>query len=334
VLHDHGHIPRIVLTTGEPAGIGPDIAVLLAQQPLAADVCVVADPGLLQARANLLNLPLTLTESATTQTTYNKPGELKILPVHLNAPCTPGVLNPDNSSYVIKCLTLAAELTRKKTAAALVTGPIHKSIINDAGIAFTGHTEFLADWCGVKQVLMLFVIDQLKIALATTHIPLAQVPAAITAEKLQQQLRLLHQELQSKFQLAAPGILVCGINPHAGEGGYLGREEIDVMAPALAALRAENINVIGPLPADTIFTQTVLAQGDAVFAMYHDQALPVVKYLGFDRAVNVTLGLPIIRTSVDHGTALTLAGTGHASASSLIAAVKLAIAMSADNTNH
>jgi 4-hydroxythreonine-4-phosphate dehydrogenase len=330
-MNTQGRIPRLLVTTGEPAGIGPDIVIQLAQHPVAAEICVVADPDLLNARAKLLGLPLTLTEAnPASPPALNKPGELKFLPVHLKTPCTPGILNPANAAYVIECLRLATELTLKKIAAALVTGPIHKSIINDAGIAFTGHTEFLADYCQAEQVLMLFVVGPLKVALATTHIPLAQVPGAITAEKLQQQLRLLHSELQNKFQLEAPRILVCGINPHAGEDGYLGREEIDVMAPALTALRHHNINVIGPLPADTIFTPQVLASGDVVFAMYHDQALPLVKHLGFDIAVNVTLGLPIIRTSVDHGTALTLAGSGQANANSLICAVRLAISMAND----
>ena len=213
----------------------------------------------------------------------------------------------------------------QRKAEALVTGPVQKSIINDAGIFFTGHTEFLADACQARRVLMLFVVDQLKIALATTHIPLAQVPAALTIDNLYEQLQLLHSELQNKFHIAEPRILVCGLNPHAGEMGHLGQEEIKVIAPALAALRAANINVMGPLPADTVFTKHVLQKADAVFAMYHDQALPVVKYLGFDRAVNVTLGLPIIRTSVDHGTALTLAGTGQACVGSLVAAVEVAV---------
>ncbi|MES2218190.1 MAG: 4-hydroxythreonine-4-phosphate dehydrogenase PdxA [Pseudomonadota bacterium] len=321
-------VPRILLTTGEPAGIGPDIVVQLAQQHFTAELCVVADPALLQARARMLGLPLTLVDAdLTNPPLLHNPGELTLLPVSLNAPCTPGKLSTDNAPYVMQCLAMGADLTLKKKADALVTGPVHKSIINDAGIAFTGHTEFLADFCQARQVLMLFVVDCVKVALATTHIPLAQVPAAITAIVLREKLQLLHAELNNKFHLPEPKILVCGLNPHAGEAGHLGREEIDIIGPALAELRAANINVIGPLPADTIFTKQVLAGADAVFAMYHDQALPVVKYLGFDRAVNVTLGLPIIRTSVDHGTALRLAGTGQADPGSLVAAVRLAVSL-------
>jgi 4-hydroxythreonine-4-phosphate dehydrogenase len=327
-------IPRIIVTPGEPAGIGPDIIIKLAQHPIAAEVLVVADPALLQQRAAQLGLPLTLTIADLNQPACsNKISELKIIPVTLTAPCQAGTLNPDNARYVIKSLELAAEQTLNKTVAALVTGPVHKSILNDAGIAFTGHTEFLANYCQSAQVLMFFIVDEIKVALATTHIPLAAVPQAITIEKLCAQLQLLHTELQTKFNIAAPRILVCGLNPHAGEAGHLGREEITVITPALKKLRENNINVIGPLPADTIFTKNVLAKADAVFAMYHDQALPVIKYLGFDRAVNVTLGLPIIRTSVDHGTALDVAGTMAADAGSLLAAVKLAIEL-ATHGNH
>jgi 4-hydroxythreonine-4-phosphate dehydrogenase len=319
-------IPRIVVTAGEPAGIGPDIIIKLAQHPIPAEILVVADPALLVQRAAELGLPLTLTTADFTQpASINKISELKIIPVALTSACAAGTLNPDNAAYVIKSLEIGAELALNKTVAALVTGPVHKSILNDAGIAFTGHTEFLANYCGASQVLMFFMVDNMKVALATTHIPLAAVSKAITTEKLCSQLQLLHTELQNKFNIAAPKILVCGLNPHAGEAGHLGREEIEVITPALKKLRADNINVVGPLPADTIFTKHVLANADAVFAMYHDQALPVIKYLGFERAVNVTLGLPIIRTSVDHGTALDVAGTIAADAGSLIAAVKLAI---------
>ena len=317
---------RIVVTPGEPASIGPDIVIQLAQQPVNAEILVVADPKLLQARAALLGLPLTLTTADLTQpASINKPAEIKIIPVSLNTPCTPGVLDADNSAYVIEALEIAAELALKKTVDAIVTGPVQKSIINDSGVNFTGHTEFLAKFCRSNKVLMFFVVDKLKVALATTHIPLSEVAGAITVDKLCQQLQLLHDELQSKFKIATPRILVCGLNPHAGENGHLGDEEIKTIIPALKLLREKNINVIGPVPADTAFTQKVLADADAVFAMYHDQALPVVKYQGFDRAVNVTLGLPILRTSVDHGTALDVAGTGKANAGSMIAAVKLAI---------
>jgi 4-hydroxythreonine-4-phosphate dehydrogenase len=319
-------LPRILLTTGEPAGIGPDIVVSCAQQIVGAELIVVGDPTLLQARAQLLNLPLTLTPiNFNNPSAQNAPGEIKIIPASLNVPCTPGKLAVGNAGYVIHCLETAANLALSHKVDAIVTGPVHKSIMNDAGIAFSGHTEFLAEYCKAKQVIMLFVVDELKVAIATTHIPLAQVSAAITQESLCAQLQLLHDELKIKFNLEAPRILICGLNPHAGEAGHLGREEIETITPALETLRAKNLNLIGPLPADTIFTKQVLAQGDAVFAMYHDQALPVVKYLGFDRAVNVTLGLPIIRTSVDHGTALDIAGTGKENIGSLMAAVNLAI---------
>jgi 4-hydroxythreonine-4-phosphate dehydrogenase len=210
-------------------------------------------------------------------------------------------------------------------AHALVTGPVHKALLNDAGIRFSGHTEFLAARCHAKQTLMLFVVDKLKVALATTHIPLSDVPKKITLEHLTTSIRLLHHELQNRFSIPDPHILVCGLNPHAGESGHLGQEEIKIITPALELLRAEKINVTGPLPADTIFTEHALKSADAIFAMYHDQALPVVKHLGFDRAVNMTLGLPIIRTSVDHGTALDLAGTGKTNPGSLAAALNLAL---------
>ena len=331
-MSNQPRLPRILLTTGEPAGIGPDIVVSLAQQIIAAELIVVGDPALLQARAQLLNLPLTLTPVDFDKTPApNVFSEIKIIPASLNTPCTPGKLAVENAAYVLHCLETAANLAMAKNVDAIVTGPVHKSIMNDAGIAFSGHTEFLAAHCQAKQVLMLFVVGELKVALATTHIPLVQVSSAITHESLCAQLQLLNTELKSKFKLAQPKILVCGLNPHAGEAGHLGREEITTITPALNTLRAKQLNLIGPLPADTIFTRQVLATGDAVLAMYHDQALPVVKYLGFDHAVNVTLGLPIIRTSVDHGTALDIAGTGKANLGSLMAAVNLAIHLAAIN---
>jgi 4-hydroxythreonine-4-phosphate dehydrogenase len=232
-----------------------------------------------------------------------------------------------NAPYVLECLEVATKACLEKNAGALVTGPVHKSIINEANIPFTGHTEFLATQCGASNPIMLFVVDDMKVALATTHLPLSEVPRAITREKLLTLIRQLHQELKHQFGLAEPKILVCGLNPHAGENGHLGHEEIDVITPALEQLRTENINVIGPLPADTIFTPKHLQNADIIVAMYHDQALPVVKYVGFDRAVNVTLGLSIIRTSVDHGTALDMAGTGNADPGSLTAAIRLAITL-------
>jgi len=322
-------IPRLILTPGEPAGIGPDIILKIAQQPWAAELVVIGDSALFTGRARQLQLPLELTAlDAKQPPDLHQPGTLKIIPLKLHTLCEAGQLNPENADYVIRSLELATDYCLQHKAHALVTGPIHKATINAAGISFTGHTEFLSQRCHTKQALMLFVIDKIKIALATTHIPLAKVPEKITREHLVDTIRLLHTELQERFSLTRPHILVCGLNPHAGESGHLGREEIEVITPALNIVRTEKMHITGPLPADTIFTEKYLKDSDCIFAMYHDQALPVVKYMGFDRAVNVTLGLPIIRTSVDHGTALDLAGSGKANASSLAAAINLAISLS------
>lgn len=322
-------IPRIILTPGEPAGIGPDIILKIAQQSWAAELIVIGDPSLLIARAKQLQLPLQLEVLDLNQSAdLHHPGILKIIPLKLHAPCEAGQLNPDNADYVISSLELATDYCLQHKAHALVTGPVHKAVINAAGIPFTGHTEFFSQRCDAKQVLMLFVVDKIKVALATTHIPLKKVPEEITLEHLLSTIRLLHNELQKCFSQPKPHILVCGLNPHAGESGHLGQEEIEIITPALNILRAEKINVTGPLPADTIFTEKHLKSADAIFAMYHDQALPVVKQMGFDRAVNMTLGLPIIRLSVAHGTALDIAGTGLANAGSLTAAIHLAISSS------
>jgi 4-hydroxythreonine-4-phosphate dehydrogenase len=325
-----GILPRILLTVGEPAGIGSDIILKIAQLPWTAELVVVGDPALLNARAQQLQLPIQIEPCYLSQAaTFHQPGLLKIIPVELAAPCHAGKLNSENAAFVIQCLELATDYCLQRKADALVTGPVHKAILNTAGISFSGHTEFLEQRCNVKKTIMLFIVDKLKIALATTHIPLAEVPKKITIENLVNTIRLLNTELQKYFGCTQPHILVSGLNPHAGEAGYLGREEIEVINPALALLRSEKINVTGPLPADTIFTEKYLKSADAIFAMYHDQALPVIKYIGFDRAVNMTLGLPIIRTSVDHGTALDIAGTGLANAGSLSAAIQLAIELSA-----
>lgn len=317
---------RLLITPGEPAGIGPDITIQIAQQAWPAELIVIADPDLLLQRAKQLGLPLSLIPCDINAPAQNhQPSTLKILPVKLQGDVIAGVANHAHASYVIDTLSLATKLCLEKKAQAVVTGPVNKSIINQAGIPFTGHTEFFAHACHVKQTIMLFVVDQLKVALATTHLPLSDVPAAITKDSLLATLTLFHAELQQKFALASPRILVCGLNPHAGEGGYLGREDIDIIAPAINELRAQGKQVTGPLPADTIFTPHQLQQADAVLAMYHDQALPLVKYIGFGNAVNVTLGLPFVRTSVDHGTAFDIAGTGKAESSSLAAAITLAI---------
>lgn len=318
---------RILMTPGEPAGIGPDITIQIAQQPWAAELVAIADPDLLLQRARLLGLPLELIEcNLEESSTPHQAGKLKILPVRLQGKkVEAGKLNPAHANYVIHTLEAAASCCLNQKTHALVTGPVNKSVINEAGIAFTGHTEFFAQQCRVNQTVMLFVVDDLKVALATTHLPLSQVPGAIQKETLRLVLITLNEGLKKQFSLAAPRILVCGLNPHAGENGYLGREEIDIITPLLVELRKQGYLLQGPLPADTIFTPKHLQQADAVLAMYHDQALPLVKYIGFNHAVNVTLGLPFIRTSVDHGTALDIAATGRADTGSMEAAIKLAI---------
>lgn len=322
------NIARLAITPGEPAGIGPDILLALAQRDWPAELVAVCDPELLQARAVALGLAINLTEadfSASPQA--HRAGSLKVLPVTLASPVTAGQLNTDNAHYVLNTLKAATDACLAGDCQALVTAPVQKSVINDAGIAFSGHTEFLAERCGVEKVVMMLATRELRVALATTHLPLRQVPDAITAESLRQVLRITHQSLQQQFGIAQPRILVLGLNPHAGEGGHLGREELDVIIPTLDALRAEGLKLSEPLPADTAFTPKHLGKADAVLAMYHDQGLPVLKYQGFGRAVNITLGLPIIRTSVDHGTALDLAGTGGADTGSLEEALNQAIVM-------
>ncbi|MDR3490689.1 MAG: 4-hydroxythreonine-4-phosphate dehydrogenase PdxA [Gammaproteobacteria bacterium] len=327
--------PRILITPGEPAGIGPDITLKILQTASLAEIIVIGDPQLFLERAQWLNLPIKIIPfDDTSHSTAQQPGELKIIPVALKETCIPGHLNIANAPYVIECLNIAADLCLQKKADALVTGPIQKSIINEAGISFSGHTEFLAQRCKVKNSIMLFVVNSLKVALLTTHIPIAQVPSAITHEKLKTTIKLLQKELQTKFNITAPKIAVCGLNPHAGESGHMGSEEIEIIEPALKELRYEGIHIVGPLPADTVFLDKYLNNCDVILGMYHDQVLPVVKYLGFQEAVNVTLGLPIIRTSVDHGTALDIAGSGLADANSMAAAVKLAIELSKLSTLH
>jgi 4-hydroxythreonine-4-phosphate dehydrogenase len=321
-------IPRIALTPGEPAGIGPDLAVLLAQQPQAAEIVAVADPELLLQRAQMRGVPLQLREfDATAAPRINEPGLLTVLPVPLAAPATPGTLNAANAPYVLETLRRATALCQQKLCTALVTGPVHKGVINDADIPFTGHTEFLAELTHTPRVVMMLATPGLRVALATTHLPLRAVADAITPPLLREVIGILQHDLSTKFGIAQPRILVCGLNPHAGEGGHLGREEIEVIGPVLESLRAQGTQLIGPLPADTLFTPRHLEHADAVLAMYHDQGLPVLKHKGFGRAVNVTLGLPIVRTSVDHGTALELAGRGDVDLGSLEYAVAVAIEM-------
>ena len=323
---------QLAVTPGEPAGIGPELLIQLIQQPaqLPADcqLIAVADPQLLQARAAQLGLPLTLLAwQPGTPAAAGKAGELWVLPVNLRAPCTAGTLNAANAGYVLETLRIACQLCVDKHVDAMVTAPVHKGIINDAGIAFSGHTEFLAQQCAVEQTVMMLATEGLRVALATTHLPLKDVAAAITAPLLTRVLNILNADLRSKFAIEHPFILVCGLNPHAGEGGHLGREEIDLINPVLDTLRNQGMHLQGPLPADTLFTDKYLSKADAVLAMYHDQGLPVLKYKGFGRASNITLGLPIIRTSVDHGTALDLAGTGSADTGSLLNAIATACQM-------
>ncbi len=315
---------RLAVTPGEPAGIGPDLVVQLAQFARDCEWIVYADPDLLAARARALGLALHLREPRGEPLAA---GEMAVVPVSLATTVNPGRLETGNAAYVLGTLDRALEDVRGGRADALVTGPVHKGVINDAGHPFSGHTEYLADATATPRVVMMLAADSLRVALATTHLPLRQVPDAITIPLLEEVLTILDSDLRDRFGLPSPRILVCGLNPHAGEGGHLGREEIDIISPALTAVRARGIDARGPLPADTLFTPGVLADADAVLAMYHDQGLPVLKYRGFGRAVNITLGLPLIRTSVDHGTALDLAGTGKGDPGSLVEAARCAADM-------
>lgn len=305
----------IVISSGEPAGIGPELCLQLLTRSWPVPLVVLGDKDLFLARAQTLGLA------------WEGAERIHFQHVPLAKRCMPGQLDTANAAYVLEMLDLALAGCVAGEFSAMVTAPVHKGIINDAGIAFTGHTEYLAAHTGTARVVMLLAGAGLRVALATTHLALKDVPAAITAESLLATLQILHQDLQTKFGIARPRILVAGLNPHAGEGGHMGREEIEVIIPVLKKLRAEGMDVVGPLPADTLFTKNVLAGSDAQLAMYHDQGLAVLKYAAFDEGINVTLGLPVIRTSVDHGTALDLAGTGRASASSLFAAVDAAIDM-------
>jgi 4-hydroxythreonine-4-phosphate dehydrogenase len=321
------NLPRIALTPGEAAGIGPDLCIQLAQQELACELVVIASSELLTQRAKQLGLPINLKNfivdaPASTQ----QAGCLTILPVELAETAQCGQLNAANSGYVLKTISKAAKGCLDGLFAAMVTAPVHKGIINDAGFSFSGHTEYIANITGGQPVMML-ATPGLRVALATIHLPLAQVSQAISHTRLRTVIRVLEQDLRCRFGIAHPKILVCGLNPHAGEGGHLGREEIDIIEPVLADFRNQGVDVIGPLPADSLFTPKYLDTADAVLAMYHDQGLPVLKYQGFGRAVNITLGLPIIRTSVDHGTALDLAGTGKADLGSLRYALETALTL-------
>ncbi len=323
----------LVITAGEPAGIGPDLCVQLAVAPPEIPFVVIADKNLLQQRAARLGIALHVRDFLASKESVSQPNTLTVIHVPLVVECHPGVLNAANSEYVLATLRRAVQGCQGNGQghgefSGMVTAPVHKGIINDAGIIFTGHTEFLAEQTGTRLVVMMLVGGGMRVALATTHLALRDVPAAITTALLEDVLRVIQHDLRQRFGIAQPRILVAGLNPHAGEGGYLGREEIEVMIPVLDKLRAEGMNVSAPLPADTLFTPHKLAQCDCVLAMYHDQGLPVLKHASFGQGVNVTLGLPIIRTSVDHGTALDLAGTGKADSGSLLEAIKLAAQMS------
>ncbi|HEY1990884.1 MAG TPA: 4-hydroxythreonine-4-phosphate dehydrogenase PdxA [Gammaproteobacteria bacterium] len=320
-------LPRIALSSGEPAGVGPDICIRSAQQPHAADITVLGDPELLQARAAALGLPLSLHTEPHPSPQSRQAGHMHVLPVKLRVSCEAGRLDPANAPYVIEMLECGADACLRHGFDALVTAPVHKGVINDAGIPFTGHTEFLEERCHAGHVVMMLAAGTLRVALATTHLPLKDVPAALSRESLAATLGTLRAGLKARFGVAEPHVLVLGLNPHAGEGGHLGREELDVIGPACEAMRARGMRITGPVSADTAFNPARLGGVDAVLAMYHDQGLPVLKFAGFGHAVNITLGLPIVRTSVDHGTALELAGTGRAEHASLEAALETAAAM-------
>ncbi|CAH1903865.1 4-hydroxythreonine-4-phosphate dehydrogenase [Candidatus Nitrotoga sp. HW29] len=315
----------LAIATGEPAGIGPDLCLQLAKHGQA--LVVLADKNMLQQRAALLGLNVQLHDYDPEQISPLPPGHLRVLHVPTAQPVQAGQLNPANSPYVLNLLIRAMQGCQSGEFAGMVTLPVHKGIINDAGIPFTGHTEFLAEKLHTEQVVMMLVGGGLRVALATTHLPVRQVADAITPALLEKVLHVIQHDFMTRFGIADPRILVAGLNPHAGEGGYLGREEIDIMIPVLDRLRAQGMNVSAPLPADTLFTPQRLAQCDCVLAMYHDQGLPVLKYASFGQGVNVTLGLPIIRTSVDHGTALELAGSGRAEAGSMLEAIQMAANM-------
>lgn len=322
-------LPRkLLITSGEPAGIGPDICVRLAHHVQNNDVVVVADPEVLRQRADVLGERLRIYDYRDAPHQL-APGELSVASLAIKAPVQAGQLNVANSAYVLEMLRFAADRCLAGEFQGVVTGPVHKGVINESGLAFSGHTEFFAEQCNTDLVVMMLVAPRLRVALVTTHVPLAAVADMITPVRLRRICEILNHDLRLRFNIPEPLILVCGLNPHAGEDGYLGQEDERVTKPVLADLKRQGVNLLGPYPADSLFTPSNLERADAFLAMYHDQGLPVLKALGFGESVNVTLGLPIIRTSVDHGTALELAGTGQAQASSLLAAIDLAKEMAA-----
>jgi 4-hydroxythreonine-4-phosphate dehydrogenase len=314
--------PVLAITPGEPAGIGPELLLRFHREHPEFRLLAVADPDLLRQTATALALDVKIREWRGENELPG--GEINCLPVRLHQPARPGILDPRNSAYVLDTLRHAVRLVGEKQAAALVTGPVHKGVINEGGFSFTGHTEFLAELAGGVRVVMMLAAPGLRVALVTTHLPLRNVADALTAEKLEDVIRITHDALGRKFGIDRPRLQVLGLNPHAGEGGHLGREDDDIIAPVIDRLRADGLNLEGPVPADTAFNPQRLEHCDAVVAMYHDQGLPVLKHMGFGRSVNITLGLPFIRTSVDHGTALDLAGSGKADTGSLHEAVRVA----------
>ncbi len=324
-------IPRLALTSGEPAGIGPDLCIQLAQKHYNREIVVIADPELLMQRAELLKLPLRIKKFDPLEVAApHKKGTLTVFATELAQPVVCGQLNKDNSPYVLETLRLAAQGCLDGLFCAMVTAPVHKGVINDADVEFSGQTEYIAGLTGGHPVMMLST-PGLRVALVTTHLPLAYVANEITSERLTAVIEVLQRDLRQRFSIPKPHIVVCGLNPHAGENGYLGMEEIDTIIPTLNSLREQGYDLLGPLPADSAFTSKYLTKADAVLAMYHDQGLPVLKYKGFGQAVNITLGLPIIRTSVDHGTALDLAGSGLANCHSLELAMDMALDMASYN---
>jgi len=322
---------RFVITPGEPAGIGPDLIIQLAQNQQQHELVCIADPDLLQQRAKKLGLPLTIIPYDINTNTIPQTSCLTVLNEPLNNPSVCGQADSKNAQSQLNALKRAVNGCLGGEFSALITGPMHKGAINEAGIPFTGHTEYLAELSKTKKVVMMLAAPesscQLRVALATTHLPLSKVSQAITQESLEEVITILDHDLKKSFAIRSPRILICGLNPHAGEDGHLGNEEINTIIPVINKLNNKGLNLKGPLPADTLFTQKNLEQADAVLAMYHDQGLPVLKHVGFGTSVNITLGLPIIRTSVDHGTAFDLAGTGKASTGSLKAALDMATQM-------
>lgn len=328
VTTDPTALPKIVITSGEPAGIGPDLVLTAAMSSWDAQLVVLGNQTLLAERARLMGLSVIFEPySSTPAAEPHTPGTLPLIDLPLRNPCEPGVLEPGNASYVMAQLDMAVELCRAKECQAIVTAPVNKAVINRAGIPFSGHTEFLAAATGTDRVVMMLVADTLRIALATTHIQLRDVPDAMDAPSLLEMLKIIHTHLRTHCCIDQPQITVLGLNPHAGESGHLGFEEETIIAPACEAAREQGMSLRGPLPADSAFIPSMREQTDAYLAMYHDQGLPVLKALGFHKAVNVTLGLPIVRTSVDHGTALDLAGTGKADSGSLETAIRTAITL-------